>query len=72
MNELDEVKVSEAIVRSYTNAFLDALELDVAVVGAGPSGMTAAYYAAKNGAKVAIFERGLSVGGGMPLSLIHI
>ena len=66
MNELDEVKVSEAIVRSYTNAFLDALELDVAVVGAGPSGMTAAYYAAKNGAKVAIFERGLSVGGGMP------
>jgi thiamine thiazole synthase len=41
------------------------LSLDVAIVGGGPSGLVAAYYLAKNGKKVALFERKLSVGGGM-------
>ncbi len=66
MRGLDEAKVSEVIVRSYMNAFLDALSIDVAVIGAGPSGMTAAYYLAKRGVKTAIFERHIHVGGGMP------
>jgi thiamine thiazole synthase len=39
--------------------------MDVAVVGAGPAGMTCAYYLAKTHKKVVIFERKLSVGGGM-------
>ena len=30
---------------------------DVVIVGAGPSGATAAYYLAKNGAKVALLDR---------------
>ena len=62
---MDEVTISRAIVESYTNELLDSLELDVAIVGAGPSGLTAAYYLANAGVKVAIFERKLSVGGGI-------
>jgi thiazole biosynthesis enzyme len=33
--------------------------------GAGPSGLAAAYYLARSGKKVALFERRLSIGGGM-------
>jgi len=43
----------------------DATETDVAIAGAGPAGMSAAYYLAKEGVKTAIFEQKLSVGGGM-------
>ncbi len=62
---MDEVAISKAIVESYFKELLAATEADVAIVGAGPSGMTAGYYLAKAGAKVVIFERRLSVGGGM-------
>ncbi len=41
------------------------MDVDVAIVGAGPAGMTCAYYLAKQNKKVVIFERKLSVGGGM-------
>ncbi len=60
-----EVEISRAIVEAYFNDLLDSLSLDVAIVGAGPSGMVAGYYLAKNGAKVAIFEKKLSIGGGI-------
>ncbi len=46
--------------------FMEAMEVDVAIGGAGPAGMTAAYYLAKEGVKVAVFEKQLRVGGGMP------
>ena len=62
---IDEKVVTKAIIESYTKKLLDALELDVAVCGAGPSGLVAAYYLAKAGLRTAIFERKLSVGGGM-------
>ena len=62
---MDEVKVSKAITESFAKDFVDAMELDVAIAGAGPAGMTSAYYLAKEGTKVAVFERKLSVGGGM-------
>ena len=42
-----------------------SLNLDVAIVGGGPSGIVAAYYMAKAGLRVAIFDRKLSPGGGM-------
>jgi thiazole biosynthesis enzyme len=62
---MDEVIISRAIVESYMKDLLDAMELDVAIVGAGPSGLAAAYYLAKEGARTAIFEKKLSVGGGI-------
>jgi thiamine thiazole synthase len=42
------------------------MDVDVAIAGAGPSGMIAAYYLAKEGARTVIFERQLRLGGGMP------
>ena len=63
---LDEIIISKAITESFMNDFMDAMEADVAIVGAGPSGMTAAYYLARDGVKTVLFERSLRVGGGMP------
>ena len=63
--ELDEIKISRAIIEAYKDKLIDALEVDVAIVGAGPAGMACGYYLAKKNKKVAIFERKLSVGGGM-------
>jgi len=62
---MDEVVISKAITESYIRDLLEALELDVAIVGAGPAGMIAAYYLAEKGIKTAIFERKLSIGGGI-------
>lgn len=62
---MDEVTISKAIVESYFKELLTAAEVDIAIAGAGPSGMTAGYYLAKAGIKTVIFERRLSVGGGM-------
>jgi thiamine thiazole synthase len=63
---LDEITISRAITEVFMKDFMEAMELDVAIGGAGPAGMTAAYYLAKAGIKTAIFERQLRVGGGMP------
>lgn len=60
-----EKLVSLSIVENYFEKLKNNLELDVAIVGAGPSGMVAGYYLAKWGRKVAIFERKLAPGGGM-------
>jgi len=63
--QLDDIKISKAIIEAYKDKLVKALEVDVAIVGAGPAGMACAYYLAKAGKKVVIFERKLSVGGGM-------
>lgn len=39
--------------------------MDVAIAGAGPAGLIAAKYLSKAGKKVVVFERKLSIGGGM-------
>ncbi len=62
---LDELMVSQAIIERFTEKLKSALRLDVAIVGAGPSGMVASYYLAQAGYNTAIFERKLSIGGGM-------
>jgi len=62
---LKDVEITRAIVENYMKELLDSLTVDVAIVGAGPSGMVAGYYLAKGGAKVAIFEKKLSIGGGI-------
>jgi sulfide-dependent adenosine diphosphate thiazole synthase len=63
--ELDEILISRAIIERYTEKLLNHLEVDVAIVGGGPSGLTPAWLLAKQGWKVAVFERKLSIGGGM-------
>ncbi len=62
---IEEPEITRSILQSYLRELSCNLELDVAVGGAGPSGMVAAYYLAKRGFRTAIFERKLSVGGGM-------
>ena len=63
--KLDDVLISKAIVEEFMKDFLKFMEVDVAIVGAGPAGMITGYYLARKKRKVVLFERKLSVGGGM-------
>jgi len=60
-----EYQISSGIVDSYFHKFKKILNVDVAIVGGGPSGLLAAYYLAKSGQNVVLFERKLAPGGGM-------
>jgi len=63
--QLDDVVISRAIIESWNKDLLDSLDIDVAIVGGGPAGLTCGYYLSKKGLKVVLFERNLSIGGGM-------
>jgi len=62
---LKEETITKAIIERYSKKLIDNLNQDVIIAGAGPAGLTLAYYLAKAGLKVSIFERKLSIGGGM-------
>ena len=62
---LNEVTISKAIIDAYHDKLINSLEVDVAIVGGGPSGLVAGYYLAKAGKKVILFESKLSIGGGV-------
>ncbi len=64
--KLDEIIISRAIIETFSKDLVDSLDLEVAIAGAGPAGLTAGFYLAQGGVKTAIFERSLRVGGGMP------
>ncbi|MEA1966308.1 MAG: NAD(P)-binding protein, partial [Euryarchaeota archaeon] len=62
---IDEISITRAIVTEFTESFLNCTDIDCALVGAGPANLVAAYTLAKSGIDVVVFERNLSVGGGM-------
>ncbi|MBU4201969.1 MAG: FAD-dependent oxidoreductase, partial [Candidatus Altiarchaeota archaeon] len=62
---IDETKITRAILENAFKDILDSLDIDVAIAGGGPAGLVAARYLADGGASVSLFERKLSVGGGM-------
>ncbi|MEO0156368.1 MAG: sulfide-dependent adenosine diphosphate thiazole synthase [candidate division WOR-3 bacterium] len=63
---IDETIISRAIIETYLKDLLNYVESDVIIGGAGPSGLCAGYYLAKNGIKTVLFESALKLGGGMP------
>lgn len=65
MSRLDEVTITRIIVDRYMEKFLSHLEVDVAIVGGGPAGLVAGYFLASLGHTAVLYERKLSIGGGM-------
>ena len=63
--ELDERIITRAILSSQMETLLAYTDVDVAVVGGGPSGLAAASFIGDRGLKVVVIEKKLSVGGGM-------
>lgn len=60
-----ELQITQGILEGFHKKLKQALSLDTAIVGGGPSGLVAAHYLAKAGKKVALFESKLAPGGGM-------
>jgi thiamine thiazole synthase len=62
---LDETIISKAIIKTYSDELIEHLHSDVIIAGAGPAGLVASKHLAEAGVKTVLFERKLSIGGGM-------
>jgi len=62
---IDDVMVTKIIFERFSVEFQDSFDVDVAIAGAGPAGLMAAKCLGEAGKKVVMFERKLSIGGGM-------
>ncbi|MFX0069616.1 MAG: sulfide-dependent adenosine diphosphate thiazole synthase [Candidatus Hermodarchaeota archaeon] len=62
---LDEIIITKAIIDTFTRELINNLKVDVIIAGAGPAGLVASKILSEAGLKTIIFERKLSVGGGM-------
>ncbi|MFW6173195.1 MAG: sulfide-dependent adenosine diphosphate thiazole synthase [Elusimicrobiota bacterium] len=62
---LEEINVTKLIVKNAVDEFLDNLDVDVIICGGGPSGLVAGTYLSEMGKRVVLFEKKLSLGGGM-------
>jgi len=65
MTRFTDTQISKAIATAYHHKMLDRIESDVLIIGAGPAGMTAAYYLAQRGIRTTVLEKRLSTGGGI-------
>lgn len=63
--KIDDIKISEAIIKNYSVKLLDSLNIEVALVGGGPSNLVAGIILGQKGIKTALFESKLAPGGGM-------
>lgn len=63
--KLDDIEISRAIIDNYYAKLIDSLELDVALVGAGPSNLMTGILLGGKNIKTAIFESKLAPGGGV-------
>lgn len=63
-SKISEKDVTKAIVSEFADEFLEYVESDVIIVGAGPSGLVAAKKLAENGFKVLLIESNNYLGGG--------
>ncbi len=65
LKSLNEADLARRIIDAAHDRIWDLAETDTVIVGAGPAGLTAAYYLAKKGVRVLVLERMLGVGGGI-------
>ncbi len=60
-----EIDITKGIVENHVESLYKALESDVVIVGAGPSGLVAGGYLARKGFNITILEKRLAPGGGI-------
>ena len=63
-HEINEAKISRAILSEFSKWFNDYITSDVIIVGGGPSGLVAARKLSKNGFKTLVIESNNYLGGG--------
>lgn len=63
-SSVGEKQITRAIAEGFMRDFLDSIESEVIIVGAGPSGLVAGRELAKDGIKVLIVESNNYLGGG--------